>query len=1688
MAFYWNKGAKVELSKSTTYRSVRFSGNVASQGQQQANVNAAVSNTPHSGALELGKGLLLYQTVALNQTQAQALTAEGRELTVFAAPSGEPMILTEEFNVQFKEEVTRQQIDALNAQNKVRIVRESKARKNAFVLALQADAGVDALAMANRYYESGQTLYSEPNFVRLVNPASVPNDPLFAQQWALKNTGQRGGIVGQDIRAVDAWNVSRGSPSITVAVIDVGIDYTHPDLVGQLVPGYDAVNQTFGPTIPQGNHGTACAGIIAASANNNIGISGVAPSCRIMGIRIGGIMAGMTHIAFQDSDVEDGIDQAFLLGADVLCLSWTYPPGTFMPGGVNAAITNALLAGRPTPGGLLRGCVVCCAAGNDNMGAIPEPASIPNVITVTACNQWGEFKSPGSQDGEVDWGSNFGAGVNLCAPGVQIRTTYNNNRYMDFSGTSASAAHVAGVAALVLSVRPNFTRVEVQHILEQSADNIGALIEVGNGRVNAHKALYRARTLVSNRISRGGPPLDPGEQLDSSPDGQFALLMWPDGNLEITGPEGRIWASSTQGNPNAHLTLRGDGTLAIVAADGTTVLWASGSNPTAASYGLLTNTGHLVLYTPANVPVWSTQGMLSVGVRLREGQPLTSFDGTMTLRMNNGNLELWQGVVRVWQSGTGPSPNAYAMLQEDGNFVIFNADGTQRLWASGTTGQTVVFVQLENGYFSLRTRTNEVWTSRSSLSVGMRLTQATPLVSSNGQHMLSMQLIGELMLLEGAARIRWASSTSTPFNFNAFARLDTNGHFVVYTADGLRRLWSSGVDIPNVGYLHVLDDGTFGLYAAGGVLAWSSGSMLSRNVELREGEELRSVDGSMRLVMNNGNLELFQGATQVWSSRVPASPGSYARLEPTGNLVILTAVGVQSWNTGTAGSDAVFLRLENGYIALYTQDGSVVWTSRTTHTLRVGEELRAGQRLVSQDGRYILIMQDGGNLEFRSAPLNGGNLLWDSSTGSNPGAYATLLPGGNFVVRSSDSMTTLWATRPADCGAVSIQVNNGGFFALCMPDDTAVWSSRSIFRAGGEMTPGTQQLLSPDGRAALFMQSTGDVEIIRNAELLWRSCTSPNPGARATLQMDGNFAIYTPALPHRLLLWATHQTGGRDGTMRELILHNEGYFTLYTQNGTAVWSSQSLLSRGVRLIEGRPLVSLDGTMLAMRNGNLELSRGGPLLWSSGTTNNPGAYAVLQDTGNFVVLAADGRVLWESRTLNRDAVFVQVEDGNFTLRALDGRALWSTQSTLGLDGRLSLGQRLLSPNGQVSLAMAGNGNLELRDNSNNLLWTSSTLVGSFATLSNQGSFAVCNTTGQVIWEAQMTSGRGHSLMLHNEGYFAVYAQDGTVLWSSRTMLSIGVPLSAQGVLSLNGTMRLCMQPTGNMELLRVPGNTRMWSSSTQNNPSARAELLPDGNFVIREAGRIIWQSGTERSGAVFVQVQNDEQFVLYTLAHREVWSSRSMFSVGGRLNSNDRLVSADGRFSLHMQPAGNLVFSGPSGTIWNSGTGNNNNAYAEFLMDGNLVIRSSDGIRTLWSSVTPGAAFAQIDDGHFVLYARDNSPVWSTRSILTASTSLTPVRLIGGQSLLSPNGQTRLEMQLGGNLVLHMPGRTCSISGTTGTGNYLMLLNGDLAVYSSTGLCRWNSRTLNSGATYLIVLNNGTFALRTTTGTQVRLFP
>jgi subtilisin family serine protease len=312
-------------------------------------------------------------------------------------------------------------------------------------------------------------------------------------QWALDNPGAPG-VVGADVGALAAWTITKGMDEVRVAILDEGVDTSHPFLKPAIVAEADFVDG-HATAMPDGDdaHGTACAGIVAS---RNQRVSGLAPGVSLVAARIA--KGGPGYWIFDDFETADAIDWCWdTAKADVLSNSW---------GGGAAAMSIARAIERArTNGRQGRGAVVVAAAGNDQLSEVSFPARLDGVIAVGATNQWDKRKTRTSEDAETNWGSNYGVGLSLMAPGVAIATTdISGNHGMGtgktttrFNGTSAATPFIAATAALMLSVAPALTEKRVRELLEASADPLGQTRkwrkETGHGRVDAYSAVRAAR-------------------------------------------------------------------------------------------------------------------------------------------------------------------------------------------------------------------------------------------------------------------------------------------------------------------------------------------------------------------------------------------------------------------------------------------------------------------------------------------------------------------------------------------------------------------------------------------------------------------------------------------------------------------------------------------------------------------------------------------------------------------------------------------------------------------------------------------------------------------------------------------------------------------------------------------------------------------------------------------------------------------------------------------------------------------------------------------------------------------------------------------------------------------------------------------------------------------------------------------
>lgn len=352
---------------------------------------------------------------------------------------------------------------------------------------------LDIINSINKYAE---VEWCEPCL--LSNP--IKCNPLYSQQYYLKNTGQTGGTSGKDINIEVAWETTQGDSTIVVAVIDDGVEHNHED-ISSVLPGL-SINYPSGngePQLPSSAdrkyHGTACAGIIAGS-DNNLGIKGVAPKSSILPVNIFPYLPGYGEAS--PEEIADAIEWA-ANRADILSISWTYVYSPDIVAAINDAITN----GRNG-----KGCVVVVSSGNyyaSNPDSLAFPATIQGVISVGAIDKNGTICSYSQRGTNLSLVA-FGGYSDIVTTDRMGTAGHNSGNYVtDFYGTSAAAPQVAGVAALMLSVNPNLTASSIKSILENTATSVGASSTYGHGLVNAGAAVQQVVQSMTTSMHISGP-------------------------------------------------------------------------------------------------------------------------------------------------------------------------------------------------------------------------------------------------------------------------------------------------------------------------------------------------------------------------------------------------------------------------------------------------------------------------------------------------------------------------------------------------------------------------------------------------------------------------------------------------------------------------------------------------------------------------------------------------------------------------------------------------------------------------------------------------------------------------------------------------------------------------------------------------------------------------------------------------------------------------------------------------------------------------------------------------------------------------------------------------------------------------------------------------------------------------------
>ncbi|MFF2887751.1 S8 family peptidase [Paenibacillus sp. NPDC057967] len=322
---------------------------------------------------------------------------------------------------------------------------------------------LETKALMQYFKQKWNPHYTEPHYLYLTNENAgaaadpiIPNDALYSKyQWNLPS-----------IETEKGWNVSKGDEGVIIAVLDTGVQSSHPDLQGKLLSGTNIVDKNKAPDDDVG-HGTHVAGIIGASVNNGEGVAGISWYNKIMPVKVlDSSGAGSTY------SVAQGIIWAVDNGAKVINMSLgNYAQADFLHDAIKYAYE--------------RDVVLIAASGNDNTERPGYPAAYPEVFAVAATNNNKEKASF----------SNYGDYIDVAAPGDSIASTYPGSQYAALSGTSMASPHVAALAGLIRSANPSLSNQEVMEIMRTSARDLGTSgkdIYFGYGEIDIVKALNAA--------------------------------------------------------------------------------------------------------------------------------------------------------------------------------------------------------------------------------------------------------------------------------------------------------------------------------------------------------------------------------------------------------------------------------------------------------------------------------------------------------------------------------------------------------------------------------------------------------------------------------------------------------------------------------------------------------------------------------------------------------------------------------------------------------------------------------------------------------------------------------------------------------------------------------------------------------------------------------------------------------------------------------------------------------------------------------------------------------------------------------------------------------------------------------------------------------------------------------------------
>ena len=450
--YYWYNGKKVELMIDTTQKFIVYNSEKPIARKINGGEFRKYISTTRGGELAKTSWAIIHND---NYTRNSLDRADAfyESPMYISKETGKSVGISNLIHIKLKDIQDKKLLDELEDSLHISIYSQNEYLPLWYTVFCHDNLHGNSLELCNKLQKSEKFTYVEPDIMADITQAVTsfvtPNDPLYSEQWNLHGK--------YSINWENASVLAKGK-GIKIGLIDTGVDATHPDFgTNTLQAAYDAYIGDWAVNGLYGSHGMACAGVIAATPNNQKGLVGISPSSEIQSYsdpltsrpNITQNLASDLCVAFNSTDV----------------VSCSWGSNDLNSSEIKEAITYYASWGRNN-----KGVVVVFASGNDN-GAVTFPANYDDkILVVGASNKYGN---------KADF-SNYGKEVDVVAPGVDVPTTgwtetdTNTHNYIKFKGTSASCPQVAAIAALVLSINPNLTSKEVCDIIEKTAQKTGS--------------------------------------------------------------------------------------------------------------------------------------------------------------------------------------------------------------------------------------------------------------------------------------------------------------------------------------------------------------------------------------------------------------------------------------------------------------------------------------------------------------------------------------------------------------------------------------------------------------------------------------------------------------------------------------------------------------------------------------------------------------------------------------------------------------------------------------------------------------------------------------------------------------------------------------------------------------------------------------------------------------------------------------------------------------------------------------------------------------------------------------------------------------------------------------------------------------------------------------------------------------